>query len=256
LQLAEEHQFVSDNSRVRAIILTTQRSGSTFLVDCLRSHPDIHCAGEILNGQPDDPRPPYRGPFKQAVKLMRIVKSGAWRPANRMGEYFAGGHAKVRCFKAMYNQLRRPFALAYLREHKDVHVMHLRRQNLLKVHVSTLLMPKRKQLQATGPVQAVWIKVDPAAAISALRKAQAQYDQFEKAFEHHPRIHLTYESLIDGAQLQGDAARQICEFLGVSQHPMRSQLTKLNPNRLQDMVTNYDELAAAVSRTEFAKLLD
>ncbi len=247
---------MSDNSRVRAIILTTQRSGSTFLVECLRSHPEIQCAGEILNGQPDDPRPAYRGPFKQGMKLLRIIESGAWRPANRMSEYFTGGHAKVRCFKAMYNQLRRPFALRYLQEQEDVRVMHLRRENLLKVYVSTLLMPKRKQLQATGPVQAVWIKVDPKKAIASLRKAQASYDSFEKAFERHSRLHLTYESLIDGAQLQGDAARSICEFLGVSQQPMKSQLTKLNPNRLQDMVTNYDALAAAVSRTEFAALLD
>jgi hypothetical protein len=36
---------------------------------------------------------------------------------------------------------------------------------------------------------------------------------------------------------------------------MRSKLTKLNPESLRDMVTNYDELTAAVSRTEFAEFL-
>jgi hypothetical protein len=30
----------------------------------------------------------------------------------------------------------------------------------------------------------------------------------------------------------------------------------MNPERLQDMVTNYDELASAIAQTEFASMLD
>ena len=37
---------------------------------------------------------------------------------------------------------------------------------------------------------------------------------------------------------------------------MQSSLIKLNPESLRDMVTNYDELAGVVSKTEFAELLD
>jgi len=247
---------VSDNSRVRAIILTTQRSGSTFLVECLRSHPDVQCAGEILNGQPDDPIAAYRGPFKQAVKMLRILRSGAWRPANRMEEYFSGGSAKVRCFKAMYNQLQRPFALTYLQQQEDLRVIHLRRRNTLKVQVSTLLMPKRKKLQAMGPTPTIWIKVDPERAIERMRQAQARYDHFERAFARHARLQVHYEELFDGEHLNAETGRRICDFLGVAQHPMKSRLTKLNPESLRDMVTNYDELATAVSRTEFADLLE
>ena len=36
---------------------------------------------------------------------------------------------------------------------------------------------------------------------------------------------------------------------------MRSSIVKLNPRSLRDMVKNYDELAEAVSRTEFAGML-
>jgi hypothetical protein len=32
----------------RAVILTTQRSGSTFLEDVLERHPEVKCDGEIL----------------------------------------------------------------------------------------------------------------------------------------------------------------------------------------------------------------
>jgi LPS sulfotransferase NodH len=242
--------------RVRAVILTTQRTGSTFLVECLRSHPEIECAGEILIGVPEAPRGPrYRGRFQALYKLWNIAKTGAWLPGNRLERFYSGGNARVRVFKAMYNQLAYPFTLRYLRSHDEIRIIHLMRENLLKVHVSRLLMPERKQLQATSPVERVWIRVDPAQAIAAMRQAQRRHEHFASLFEGHARLSISYEKLIDGAYLQADTARRICDFLGVAQHPMKSQLVKINPESLRDMVTNYEELAAAVSQTEFAGLL-
>jgi hypothetical protein len=242
--------------RIRAIVLTTQRSGSTFLVDCLRSHPEIECAGEILNGDPDEPRPVYRGPFKGLVKAARYARSGAWLADRWIDAYFRRGSRRVRCFKAMYNQLSRPLAMRYFDRNPGVRVIHLRRRNLLKVHVSTLLMSKRRYVQARTPIDTVWIHVDPAKAIASMRRAREQYERFERAFESHPRLEVQYESLFDGQYLQDDTARALCDFLGVRPTRMTSNLVKLNPESLRDMVTNYDELAAAVSRTEFSDLLD
>jgi len=238
------------------VILTTQRTGSTFLVECLGSHPQIDCAGEILIGVPEGPRPGYRGRFQPLYKLLNIVRTGAWRPGNLMSNYFASGQVKVRAFKVMYNQLAYPFSLNYLRQHEEVRILHLRRHNLLKVHVSRLLMPKRKRLQAMAPVEPVWVHVDPAAAIESMRKARLLYERFETLFERHQRLQLTYENLINGQFLQTDTGVRICDFLGVVQHPMKSRLVKLNPELLRGMVTNYDELAEAVSRTEFADMLE
>lgn len=247
---------MTDLARVRAVILTTQRTGSSFLVECLASHPQIECAREILEGHPDEPKPVYRGPFRRVVKLAHIVGSGAWRPGHRMEAYFSGGRAKVRMFKVMYNQLARPFALRYLREHDEIRIIHLRRDNLLKLHVSTVLMPKRRELQATAPVDPIWIRVDPEKAIASMRKARARYEEFERIFERHSRLAVAYEALIDVQSLRPETGRRICEFLGVPPHPMRSALVKVNPDSLRSLVTNYDELAAAVSRTEFADMLE
>jgi hypothetical protein len=246
----------SGSERVRAIILTTQRTGSTFLVECLRSHPEIECASEILNGLPDDPRPSYRGPFKETVKAFQYLRSGAWRPGQWLDAFYARGRARVRCFKAMYNQLSRPFALRYFAHNEDIRVIHLRRHNLLKVHVSTILMTRRRHVQTTAPTDPVWIRVDPGRAIAAMRKARALYQKFDKAFEAHPRLQVSYENLFDGSHLDTMTGRRICDFFGVPYHPMQSKLTKLNPESLRDMVTNYDELAGALSRTEFADMLD
>ena len=164
---------MTEPGRIHAVILTTQRTGSSSLVECLASHPEIECAREILEGQPDDLRHVYRGPFRRVAKLYRILRSGAWRPTRRIEGYFAGGTARVRMFKVMYNQLERPFALKYLREHDEVRIIHLRRLNLLKLHVSTLLMPKRRELQANVPVAPIRIRVDPARAIASMRRSNS-----------------------------------------------------------------------------------
>jgi hypothetical protein len=62
--------------------------------------------------------------------------------------------------------------------------------------------------------------------------------------------------MIDGPGLRADVARDVCRFLGISEQPMQSKLVKMNPERLQDMVANYDELASAIAKTEFAAMLD
>lgn len=240
----------------RAVILTTERTGSTFLVDCLGSHREIHCAGELLNGQPDSPIAPPRGPFRYLVKGTRIAKTGAWLPRYRLEGFYCSSTTPVRCFKVMYGQLARPFALRYFLEHREIRVIHLRRENLLNTHVSLLLMQKRRELQATQPVARLWIRVDPDRAIAAMRKAEARYLHFDQLFQGHPLLSLTYESMIDGSRLADAKAQRICDFLGVSQQPMQSRIVKLNPRSLRDMVTNYDELAEVVSMSEFASLLE
>ena len=241
---------------IRAVILTTQRTGSTFLAECLASHPEIDCAGEILNGQPDSPIPPPRGPFRYFVKFARIARRGAWLPAFRLEQFYGRGQARVRCFKVMHNQLARPFVLDYFLRHREIRIIQLSRQNLLNVHVSTLLMQKRKILQATGPAAPVWIRVDPAKAIAAMRKVRARHRFYEALFARHAHILVTYESLFAGPFLRDDTASRICDFLGVPWHPMHSGIVKLNPASLGDMVTNYDELAEAIAESEFAEMLN
>lgn len=242
--------------RVRAVILTTQRTGSTFLVDCLGSHPEIECASEILVGDPDVPARRKGGHFKKVVKLTNFITSGAFLPGHRMADYFAGGSARVRMFKVMYNHLANPFALRYLQEQEDIRIVHLRRHNLLKVYVSKLLMPKRAQVQVFSPVDAVQVYVDPAEAIASMRVSRRLCERYERLFERHRRLPVTYEELFDGQQLSTATAARISEFLDVAPHPMKSGIIKLNPESLRDMVVNFQELADAVAKTEFADMLE
>lgn len=246
-----------EQPRVRAIILTTQRTGSTFLVRALNSHPQIECAGEILIGAPDTRKGPYRGPFpRKLVKAARFVTSRAWLPASRMHRFFSGGTAPVRVFKAMYNQLANPIARRYLQDNKDIKVLHLERHNLLKMHVSQLLMHQREKVQTREPLPVVQVRVDPEDALARMRESRALHQRFEQLFAGHDRLRLTYEELIDGQTVRADTASRICDFLGVEDRSMTSALVKVNSDSLRDIVSNYNELEAALLQTEFENLID
>jgi hypothetical protein len=200
--------------------------------------------------------PGYRGRFKTFVKIGNILKRGAWRPADRLSRFYAGGRAKVRACKVMYNQLVNPFALGFLRRHRELRILHLRRENLLKAHVSRLLMKKRDRVQTKTPVGIVRTHVDPGDAIRAMRFARARYEHFGAQFAGHECLPLSYEKLFDGQRLEVNIAGRICDFLEIERRSMQSTIIKLNPESLADMVKNYEELAEAILRTEFADMLD
>ncbi len=251
----------------KAIILTTQRTGSTFLVECLDSHPEVRCLGEMLaGGHFWVPDLVYKSRY--GTKAYRYLRSGAWYPTRMMTRFFDSGRLlsldiglrPVMAFKAMYNHIRPPWTLNYLRQHTEIRILHLRRHNLLKAYVSNLLIAVKRdkpwQPHATVPVPPVSTQVSSEAALRYMRRSRAQYEAHERIFSKHPRLQLSYETMIDGQSLQADAAREVCAFLGIADRPMRSKLVKMNPERLREMVTNYDELASAISKTEFADLLD
>jgi LPS sulfotransferase NodH len=244
----------------KAIILTTQRSGSTFLEDCLQSHPEVYCPGELLVSGMGVRVPDFVYRFRTVTKLTQFAVSGAWYPTRLMDRFFATGDAKARVFKAMYNHVAIPWTRDYIVRNTDIKIIHLRRENLLKQYVSYLLMgrPRVKHWQphATEPIPAVQLTIPPDEALQYMRRTAALYPQYEQILGGHERMQLVYEHMIDGRSLKPEVADAVCDFLEISRRPMVSKLVKVNPENLRDMVTNYEELAAAVSRSEFAHLLD
>lgn len=249
----------STDRRTRAIILTTQRTGSTFLVGCLNSHPDIRCITELLVGAHLEPPAMFRS-SRVLTKASRFLMSGGWYPTRAIRRFYAESEAPVSIFKIMYNQISNPPTLAHLTRDKELCVLHLSRRNLLKVYVSRLLMPRKRNAiwepHTTEPLPPVKTHVDPAHAIAYMRQARARYEHFEGAFSGHRRLAIVYEDLIAGQRLRPEEGRRICTFFGLEAHPMHSPFIKLNPESLEAMVTNYDELARAISRTEFAEMLE
>jgi hypothetical protein len=244
----------------RAIILTTQRSGSTFLEDALERHPEVKCYGEILIAGNNTHVPKWLFKYRFPAKLYRFIVGGAWLPVRVMNEFYSRGDQRVKIFKAMYNHIANPWTLGYLERNTDIRILHLRRHNVLKQYVSRLLLAKprtkRWQPHSTKPVPAVGTFVDPQAALRYMRATRAQYEHYERVFAAHQRLPLVYEEMIAGQGMSPDVEERVCEFLGISVQGLKSPLVKLNPDSLRQIVTNYEAVAKVIQVTEFADLLD
>jgi hypothetical protein len=244
----------------RAIILTSQRSGSTLLVSSLQSHPEVLCRGELLIAGMGMPTPRLLEKSRHAYKTVRLFKTGAWLSTRTMRRFYAIPGPRTHVFKAMYNHLAPPWTLNWLLRQKDIRVIHLRRRNLLKQYVSYILMGRRRERRwlpnTTVPVAPVRIHVSPQQAMQFFRRMQELYPRFAARFHDHDVLPLVYEDMIDAQQIRTDVALELCDFLEVSRRPLTTPYVKINPESLRDIVTNYDELAAALRGTQFAEFLE
>jgi LPS sulfotransferase NodH len=247
---------------LNAIILTSQRTGSTFLAECLDAHPDVRCYGELLNGIARTPV--IVRDFKYVAKTYRYIVSGAWRPIATMERCYARAEKPVVAFQAMYNRVNTRSVRRFLQERQDIRVIHLRRDNLLKQYVSKALLTKKRGVSkerpwsphTTSPVPPVSTRISPVKAIKEMRKVRDLFNEFELFFARHRKIELVYEQMINGQSLSNAAWAAIGELLEIEPAEAASNQIKINPGDLRPMVENYDELADALKGTEFERFLD
>jgi LPS sulfotransferase NodH len=245
---------------MKGIILTSQRSGSTFLQTCLDAHPKIRCYGELLVGGNLEPSRPVLG-NRLLTKAYCYLAGRGWNPERIMDRYYGREEAPVVLFKAMYNHANNRRVRKYLAEHEEIRVIHLRRDNLLKQYVSRRLIHARHERgwrpHSTYALPVVSVRISPQRAIDEMRRVRDTYNDFEQLLPRHKKITLVYEKLFNGPTLSNDAWRAICPLLEIEHaEDATSDLVKINPNSLRPMVKNYDELAEALAGTEFEKYLD
>lgn len=128
------------------IVVGGARSGTTLLKNLLRSHPnllsfsEIFCPGRIYWDYPD-------------MEHMDTPETVAWRDANPvefMKAVYGSEHEERFAavgFKLLYNQLFSPELKPlsrYLFSLEGLRVVHIRRENLFKAHVSRLIAAQRK----------------------------------------------------------------------------------------------------------------
>jgi LPS sulfotransferase NodH len=244
---------------MKAIILTSQRSGSTFLQGCLDAHPSVKCYGELLvSSNPVIPRPLRNR--RLLTKAYRYVMVRGWNPVSILNRYYARKEAPVVAFKAMYNHVNNRRVRAYLTAHPEIRVIHLRRDNLLKQHVSKLLLSAKRERpwipHTTRPIPVASVRVSPERAIKDMRRVRDSFLEFERLLSGHRRIELVYERMFNGQTLSREAWAKVSELLEIEPVTVGSDLVKMNPHELRPMVKNYDELAAALAGTEFERYLD
>lgn len=244
------------------------RCGSTWLTSLLDSHPAVKCRAEefsLENGQgTTDPSQRIRRIGKFFDDPARINPTTE-QTLHRLTMMF-DRQGDACGFKFKYaNQVQSyPEIMNALREMKsDLKVIHLTRANHLKRAISRQNLVRR--LEGSSRVETLdsepdenrkkKLVVDIPFLLSFLKRQKRQFDRLELIVSEFPNVlNVEYEELVDNHDV---VVRSLLQFLDVDEEVLlKTNIVKATPDRLQDIVVNYDEMLAALHASPYAHFLE
>jgi LPS sulfotransferase NodH len=230
------------NGLQRFIIFFQGRSGSTYLVEALDSHPRIRCEIEQLVG---------------------LRKTGADGQLKWIEKFFAGEEGpRVSAigFKTKLDDMLDKDAIADLLRRVDAKVILLSRLNVMKMIVSWF--NSERLYEATGE----WNQYPPGSRMDPFEVDLEKFDRRLGLVLHGkarleayvrslklPKLQVCYEDLLTNEQR---TLRQICDFLGVEAISLQGRCIKTTSDDLRQVVTNFDEFYAHYKGTHYQVMLD
>lgn len=208
----------------------------------LDSHPDITCFSELF--APGWGIDMQRG----TLSVPHFAATEHERPVDYWAELTAGLDARLAGLKLPWSSIdAHPGALELIAD-PEVDIIRLTRRDRLAQYVSAYLALDSGVFHSTqGAYGAHRITVDPGKCLEVLNRIGDQERELDDLANDHRVIALTYEELAGGERLD-----ELQSFLGVEPHQLTSRYERLRERPLEDVVENFDELAAALAETPFA----
>lgn len=221
----------------RFIILARSRVGSNLLTSYLNFHPSISAEGEIFQ----------RLNEKNYSEI--LLKVFSKQPL----------YIRARGFKIFYyhpNDDDTQEIWRLLGNIKDLHVIHLKRRNILR----TLISQKLAENQDT------WVKtatdnVNSHKSVEfgkeglerAFKQTRLWESNGEARFQHHPFLTVYYEDLVNEL---ASTMKKVYSFLSLRYVQPKTFLKKQNPEALRELLQNYDRLKQAFYGTEWQEFFE
>ena len=245
---------------IRFLITCVARTGSTMLVHSLRYHDDVCCHGEVfgpgsqamLFGIKAGDKPPW-------VETLTALRDADPVAFLRDFVFCAGSRAAVGV-KLKHEELQLPQhkeVRGALVEDRDVRVLHLTRDNLLKRFVSQVMAVKVNKIFNTTSRKEVpplrTIQLSPRECREDFEHTASREAEVRQWFAGHPILELKYEHMV--ADYAGEMAR-VQNFLGVPIRGLETKTQKMTSDDLWKVIENYEELSRHFRGTPFAKFFD
>jgi LPS sulfotransferase NodH len=247
------------------VLLSTQRSGSTWVIDMLNSHPHISAYSELFleNGRGT----PTWGGAKDKVfwdtyldEKRRTIGCSYTRELlfHYLDELYGprDGVSAIG-FKLMYGQ-----AGAYpdLREYiisNEVRIIHLIRRNLLDIILSKEAAAARDiyHTRTSEEIQEVSIRLGVAKLLGRLKREEREIQKGGAKFSSSgsPYMEITYEDLV-GDHSEFD---RLLEFLEaeIGGQQLNSSLKRINTVSHEEIIANYEAVKHTLEGTKYIDLL-
>lgn len=229
--------FTGNKKYGKFIVLTRSRTGSTYLNQLLDSHPNISTLDE-----------PYRIKFIQtSFMIWNRVFSSKPKQIEQVG------------FKLMYYHDLNVNNSVWdiLKNNLDVKIIHLQRHNLLRCLISRELAVKMKafhshEIDGNRNILKKKVFINPDKIIRDLELTETSKIKALKLLENHQIIELYYEDFCNNTT----KLNEVLQFLNLPSVELKSSLKKMNPEPLEDLVSNYSDIYNRLRNTKWSYLLD
>ncbi len=238
---------------IRFIILGRSRVGSNFLRGLLNSHPQIVVYAEIFQNKSNIDWG-LQGHY-QSKPIMQLFHE---QPVDFISKKVFGKFPeKVRAvgFKIFYYHAQDDKwapVWDYLRSDMSIRVIHLKRRNILRTHLSR----KRAVLEDS------WINITGTSdknspitlnyeeCLADFTQTRGWEKQYDLLFQDHPKLEIVYEDLSSDYTHQ---LTKIQEFLDVEKESVAPQTFKQATKPLSQTINNYKELKMLFENTQWAE---
>lgn len=254
----EKYSVKSEIAKTRFVILTSARSGSTWLVSLLNQLRDTRSYGELFlprkhveNWDADFAYPRFSEirdqiPGIRPLQVFRYLDK-VYQDSGAVG------------FKLMYSQLfRYPELLLYFWVHR-IRVIHLVRKNPLDLVISQALKNKIQRahrLAGESPSENVQVELDPKTLIHRLEVKQRKIKrgQIILRLSGLRSMEIGYEDLRKDASV----FQRLCRFLAIETDTVmpQSRFQKVRRESQGEVIRNYSEVKKVLEGTRFLSYLE
>ncbi|MCK5523308.1 MAG: hypothetical protein KAI83_09265 [Thiomargarita sp.] len=225
------------------IIFSKGRTGSNLLRTLLNSHPEIVCEGDILLRL-----------YVRILSLKLYIKGRiAKNPTNVYGFQLQRAqlnHEKIEA-KDFLSDLH----------NNGWKIIYLRRKNRFRQKISSKIAISRNQWLYSSksnsePSTSFKVHVDTQELLTELENAENAALKDKADLKEIPYIEIIYEDDLLKAGQHQKTADKIFDFLGVQSAPVETNMIKTPYQNLAEVIENYDEITALLSKTKYAHYLE
>jgi len=232
--------------KTKFIIFGQSRSGSTLLLDMIKSHPEINCETELFN---------YLELFPNFKPLRNIFRSF---PQPYINYRVRKSEKPVYGFKLFFFQVHNPEKCLAQLARNSWKFIHIKRDNLLRQSLSNIIAIETNHWhrKVDNKPNAENIEIKPERLLHVLKNRTAWKFKEKKLIEKHNHITITYEDdLMDKNKWQ-QTANMVFGYLGVEPIEVNSELKTTYKKPYAELILNYAELQKAVKNSPFSHLLE
>jgi len=240
----------------RFIILGRSRTGSNFLRGLINDNPQVVSVGEIFRNEDqidwDSPR------FENNKTVLETYQRD---PITFINKYlFRKFPVDIKAvgFKLFYYHAQKPpfnSIWKYLEEDNQIHILHIKRKNMLQTHVSRLKANQNNRWVNTNGEneQQSSVLVDPQECSKDFEQTKKWESDADDLFRNHPKLEIFYEDLSKNYET---ILRNVQEFLGVNYFPVRPGTHKQSNLPLSQTITNFVELREYFKNSKYTSFFD